>query len=234
MCGIRILRQHHIALGFLQAGEIGLAACDRVIVVGRAVIDPDRTRHGVGVGGIAGRAIRIERNVGGELRAGLVPQLVEAIEAGVERGLSAARKSHQHDAIRIDARVFGEDLQRAVDVDDEIEPAEQRLVGADRRQPAAAEAVDHEGRNPHRIEVAHPRIHAGADAARSVHQHHDGKFSAALRDAEFAGHRDLLAVGVAGEELLVGNRQRRDRVDFGACRDVLRHRLRRCFDAGDQ
>jgi hypothetical protein len=47
-----------------------------------------------------------------------------------------------------------------------------------------------------------------------------------LRDAEFAGDGDLLAVGVADEELLVGNRQRRDRVDFGACRDVLWHRLR--------
>ena len=122
--------------------------------------------------------------------------------------------------------MLGEDFQRTVDIDDEIEPAEQRLVGTDRRQPAAAEAVDHEGRNPHRIEMAHPRVHAGADAARSMHQHHDRKFSASLRDAEFAGNRDLLAVGVAGKELLVGNRQRRDRVNFGARRDVLWHRLR--------
>src|SRR4051794_13078887 len=54
MFGIRIFRQHHVSFGLLQAGEIGLAACDRVIVVGRAVVDPDRARHGLGVGGIAG------------------------------------------------------------------------------------------------------------------------------------------------------------------------------------
>src|SRR5262245_19181106 len=99
--------------------------------------------------------------------------------------------------------MFGEDLQRAIDIDDELEPAEQGLVGADRRQPAAAEAVDDEGRNPHRIEMAHPRIHRGANAARSMHQYDDGKLAAALRDAEFTRNRDLLAVGVAGEELLV-------------------------------
>jgi hypothetical protein len=54
-----------------------------------------------------------------------------------------------------------------------------------------------------------------------VHQDYDGEFSASLRDAELAGDGDLLAVGVAGEELLVGNRQRRDRIDFGPCRDVF-------------
>ena len=99
--------------------------------------------------------------------------------------------------------MLGEDVERAIDIDDEIEPAEQRLVRADRRQAAAAEAVDHEGRNPHRVELMHPGFDAGADAARAVHQHHDGKFSAALRDAEFAGDGDRLAVGVAGQELLV-------------------------------
>ena len=78
-----------------------------------------------------------------------------------------------------------------------------------------------------------PWLHGGADAAGAVHHDHDGKFANTLRDAEFAGDGDLLAVGIAGEELLVGNRQRRDRVDFGACRDVLRHRLRTGFDAGD-
>src|SRR5437762_6006234 len=73
MLGVRIFRQHHIAPGFLQTGKIGLAACDRVVVVGRAMKDPDRTRHGLGVGGIGGRAIRIERNIGSELRAGFIP-----------------------------------------------------------------------------------------------------------------------------------------------------------------
>src|SRR4029079_2297417 len=53
-------------------------------------------------------------------------------------------------------------------------------------------------------------------------------------DAEFTGDGDLLAVGVAGQELLVGNRQRRDRVDLDARRDLLRDRLRIGLDTGHQ
>jgi hypothetical protein len=36
-----------------------------------------------------------------------------------------------------------------------------------------------------------------------VHHHHDRQLSAALGDAEFAGDGDLLAVAIAGQELLV-------------------------------
>jgi hypothetical protein len=43
-----------------------------------------------------------------------------------------------------------------------------------------------------------------------MHQHHDRETAAVLRDAKFAGHGDRLAVGIAGQELLVGNGQRRD------------------------
>ena len=114
---------------------IGLAACDRIIVVGRAVEDADRARRDFGVGVIGRRAVRIERDVAGELHAGLVPELVEAVEARVERRLSAARKSHQHDALGVDARMLRENLQRMIDVDDEIEPAEQGLVRADAVRP---------------------------------------------------------------------------------------------------
>ena len=130
--------------------------------------------------------------------------------------------------------MFGQDLQRAVDVDDEIEPAEHGLVRADRGQAAAGKAVDHEGRNPHRIELAHPGLHGRRDAAGAVHQHHGGKFADALRDAEFAGHGDRRAVGVAGQELLVRNRQRGDGVDLDPGGDLLRDRLRIGLDAGEQ
>src|SRR6266702_6930503 len=121
-----------------------------------------------------------------------------------------------------------------VDVDDEIEPAEQRLVRADGRQAAAGKTVDHEGRNAHGIELVHPGFHGGADAARSVHQHHDGQFSAALRDAEFASDGDLLAVAVAAQKLLVGNRQRGDRVNFDTRGHLFGYRLRAGLDAGQQ
>ena len=105
----------------------------------------------------------------------LFHSFVEALEAGVERGLSAARKSHQHDALRIDARMFCEDFQRAVDVDDEIEPAEQGLVRPDRRQPAAGEAVDHKVEIPMALNCCTQGSMLGTDAARSVHHHHDGE-----------------------------------------------------------
>jgi hypothetical protein len=55
------------------------------------------------------RAIRLERNVASEFYAGRVPEFVEVIEAGIERGLGAARKSHQHDAIGIDPRMVRQD-----------------------------------------------------------------------------------------------------------------------------
>ena len=99
--------------------------------------------------------------------------------------------------------MLGQDIERTVDIEDQIEPAEQRLVRADRRQAAAAEAVDHESRNSHRIELMHPGFDAAADAARSVHQHHHGQAAGTLRDTQFAGHGNGLAIGVAGQELLV-------------------------------
>src|SRR5712691_9445736 len=98
----------------------------------------------------------------------------------------------------------GENVERAIDIDNEIEATEQNLVLRDYRQSSAGEAVDHEGRNAHRVELMHPRFDIGADAARSVHQHHDGEAPRALRDAKFAGDSDGFAIGIAGQELLVG------------------------------
>ncbi len=222
---VRIFRQRHVAPGLLQPRHIGLAGGDRIVIVGRAVKDPDRPRRDLGIAGVARRAIRIERNVGRELRAGFIPCLVEAIEAGIKGGLSAARKSHQHDALRVDPRMFCQDIERTVDIENQIQATEQRLVRPDRSQPAAGKTVNDERRNPHLVEAVHPGLGGGADAARSVHQHHDGQASRTLRDAEFTGDGDGLSVGVSGQELLVGDGERGDGVDLDPCRDLLRHRL---------
>jgi hypothetical protein len=57
---------------------------------------------------------------------------------------------------------------------------------------------------------------------------------AALRDAKFAGDGDGLAIGVAGQELLVRYGQRRDGIELDALRNFLRYRLRFGFNAGQQ
>ncbi len=80
----------------------------------------------------------------------------------------------------------------------------------------------------------HPRFDIGADAARSVHQHHDGEAPRALRDAKFAGDGDGFAIGIAGQELLVGYGQRPDGMDLDPRRDFLRHRLRVGFNPCQQ
>ena len=72
----------------------------------------------------------------------------------------------------------------------------------------------------------------GADAARSVHQHHDGKAGlspCAMRNspATVTG----LPLAIAGEELLVRDGQRRNCVDLDPGGDFLRHRLGVGFDA---
>src|SRR5262249_22066124 len=97
--------------------------------------------------------------------AGLVPEFLKTVEARIERGLAATRKSHQHNALRVDAGMFGQDFQRAIDIDDEIEPAELRLVGVDVREPAPGETVDHEGRNADCVELMRPGFDGGRDAA---------------------------------------------------------------------
>ena len=101
-------------------------------------------------------------------------------------------------------------------------------------QAAAGKAVDHEGRDAHRVELVHPGLAWSADAAGAVHQHHDRKLADALRDAEFAGDGDRLAVGIAAEELLVGEGERRDRIDLDARGHFLGQRLRVGLDAGEQ
>src|SRR5215470_6762874 len=67
--GVRIFRQRYVALLGLEPRDIGLAGRDRVIVVRRAMEDTDRPVDDIGVAGIGRRAIRIEGDVAGKLRA---------------------------------------------------------------------------------------------------------------------------------------------------------------------
>jgi len=111
MLRVRIFRQYRVELGVGQPRDKGLAARNRVIVVHRAVKNPDRAIADLGIGQVGGRAVRIEGYIARELHAGFIPEFLETIEARIERRLSAARKSHQHDAFAVDARMFGEDIE---------------------------------------------------------------------------------------------------------------------------
>ena len=92
MLRVRVFAQHDVAPRLAQPLDIGLAAGHRVVIVGDAVEDPDRLVGDIGLAGVAGGAVRIERDIGRELRARFVPHLVEAVEARIQRGLAAARK----------------------------------------------------------------------------------------------------------------------------------------------
>ena len=116
MVRVRIFAQLHVALGLLEASNIGFTDGERIVIVQRALKNPDRTRNDLSVLGVGGRAIRIEGDVSRELHARFIPELVEARQASIQGSLSAARKAHQHDTIRIGARMLGQDVQRAVDV----------------------------------------------------------------------------------------------------------------------
>src|SRR5262249_1921101 len=160
---IGIFREPDVAAGSPQPFHIGFAGSDRVVVIARAVKYPDRPIGHLGVGDEGGHAVGIERHISHELRARLVPKLMKTLEAPVERGLAAAREAHERDARRIDARMLGDDLERAIDIDYEVEPTEQRLVGAHAGETAAGEAIDYEGRDPHFIELSRPHVDVGAN-----------------------------------------------------------------------
>ena len=72
--------------------------------------------------------IGIERDVRGELGAGLVPHCVEAFQAREERRLAAAGEAHEDHALPVDARVLGEEVERTIDIKDEVQSPEERLV----------------------------------------------------------------------------------------------------------
>ena len=102
--------------------------------------DADWTVNDFCVGQKRRHAIGIERKVGNELRARFIPSLVKPFQARIESSLRATRKSHECDPRGIDAWVLGENFKRAVGIQDQIEPPEQRLIGGHGRQTAAGKA----------------------------------------------------------------------------------------------
>ena len=79
---------------------------------------------------------------------------MEALEARVEGGLAPTRKAHQRDACRIDTRMFRQHIEGTIDVEYEIEAAEQGLLGVYFGEPASGEAIERKCRNANSV-LAH-------------------------------------------------------------------------------
>ena len=201
----------------LQPRDKGLAACDRIVVVGRAVEDADRARRR--------RRCRSDRSSSNPDRTECS---LRTARRTCSRACGSGRGSHRARPVRR-AKIPSARCGRGRRADvSPGSPASDRCRRCRLSRPSSAwlvpitvrprpvKAVDHEGRNAHGIELVHPGFAGAADAARAVHHHHDGEAAGALRDAKFAGDRDRLAVGIAGQELLVGEGERRDRVDLDA------------------
>src|SRR5437879_8654194 len=73
--GVRIFRQYHVMLLLVQPRDKGLAAFDRVVIVERAVKNPDRPIGDIAVGEIGSRAVRVERDVDRELYADYILEI---------------------------------------------------------------------------------------------------------------------------------------------------------------
>jgi len=119
--------------------------------------------------------------------------------------------------------VLGEEGERPVHVDDEVEAPERGLVCADAGKAAPGHAVDDEGRDAHRVQLALPVADVAAGPARAVHQDHHRQPALALRDRQLATERRRLGAGlVAGEELLIREREGLERMQLDAHRHVAR------------
>ena len=227
--------QLSVAAGSAQPLEIGPAGADRHVIIGEAVVLPDRHRADIGVAHEGGGARRVKRNVRGKFRA-RVPHGLEARHGGIERRLAAARKSNHGDAGRVDARVIRQHIEGVIGIKDHIEAAEQGLVGRGADDPAAGEAVEDVGRHPHLVEIFRPHFRARPDTAGAVQQHHGGKLAGrAARQPQFTGDGGRLAILVAGQKLLIAQGERLDRTQLDTRRQVryarLGHGRLRCRDA---
>src|SRR4051794_23471849 len=112
----------------------------------------------------------------------------------------------------------GENIEGTISVEDHVEPAEQRLVGGRTGQAASRKAVDEKRRHAHFVEMLGPQLVAAVNAAGAMEENNGRHFAGgAARNSQFTGNAGSLAVLVAGEKLLVAQRQRFNGPQLRAC-----------------
>lgn len=153
-----------------------------------------------------GHAIGVEWNISDKIRPGRVPHPMESLKAGVERRLSAAREAHQGNAPGVNARMGAENLERSIDVQNEIETAEQGLVAVHLFKSTPREAVNGERRNTHGVELSRPIFDVWPKAVRAMLEHDRGQATKPLGDTKLTGNRRWFTIVIARKKLLIRER----------------------------
>src|SRR5262245_45069716 len=114
---------------------------------------------------------------------------MEALEARIQSSLATTRKAHQRDACQIDTRMFRQHLEGAIDVEYEIEAAEQSLIGVYLGEPASGEAVERQRRNADFVKFSYPHLDVRCHAGGAMLQDHDWRPTRARREPELSRSR---------------------------------------------
>src|SRR4029450_7091857 len=131
----------------------------------------------------------------------------------------------KNDLRGIDAWMRGEHPQGSVGIENHIQTSKQCLIGTRALQATGREAVDGESRQSNAVEFLRPAIDISAYAARAVHEN-DGwqAIGPQPRNPQRTSNCDRGAILSAGQEILIGQGQRRDRVKLGSGHLRLTHR----------
>ncbi len=192
-----------------------------------------------GVVEVAQIAVRVERDVGGEADAGGAEGRGEARLRRNQRGSGPGREAHHGDSLGIDARVPRQERQRALGVDHPRRARDRFGHGREARAAgdgaAAAEAVDHEDGDAERIELVAPGDLVRDRAGIAVQHHHRRHARGGDEgQAQLGGDRRRRgAVGRSGQDLRLGQGQRRQRVQLDAKGRRERVRVRAGQSGGD-
>src|SRR6516162_11534370 len=132
---------------------------------------------------------------------------MEVVEARIEGGLAPTRKAHKRDACRINTRMFRQHIKGTIDVEYEIEAAEQGLIGVYLGEPTSGEAVECKRRNADFVEVSCPHLDIRRNTGRAMLQDHYRQPTRVRREPELSRSRRCLPVGVTAQKLRIRKRQ---------------------------
>src|SRR6266436_2972243 len=125
---------------------------------------------------------------------------MESLEARIEGGLASTRKAHQRDACRIDTRMVRQHIEGAIDVEYEIEAAEQGLVGVYLGERTSGEAIECKCRNADFVELSRPHLDVRCHTAGAMLQDHYRQPPRTLREPELSRGRRCLPVGITAQK----------------------------------
>ena len=112
--------------------------------------------------------------------------------------------------------MMSQQRQAAIEIHDHVQPAKLRLVGDGIGNISGREAVERKSGYPDLFELPAEHIDALIEAARSGDENHQWSWSRGTNQTQDPGNSGRLASALAGQELLVRNRNQLDRHDLDA------------------